>query len=92
MGTLIVLLVSALLYFIPVLVALGRLHHNTLAIFMLNLFLGWTLLGWVGALVWACTAVQAPAPVLVVQNNPPLIEAARPGVEPRRPVAPRRAA
>ena len=29
-----------------------------LAIFVLNLFLGWTLLGWVGALVWAATAVR----------------------------------
>jgi hypothetical protein len=25
---------------------------------MLNLFLGWTLLGWIAALVWACMATQ----------------------------------
>jgi hypothetical protein len=26
------------------------------AIFFLNLFLGWTFLGWVAAFVWACTS------------------------------------
>jgi Superinfection immunity protein len=42
-------------YFLPALVARERTHHQVLAIFMLNLLLGWTLLGWVGALIWACT-------------------------------------
>ena len=49
-----VLTLSMLFYFIPRLVALGRKHDNTTAIFFLNFFLGWTLIGWVGALVWAC--------------------------------------
>ncbi|MBI3453824.1 MAG: superinfection immunity protein [Rhodospirillales bacterium] len=49
----------AVIYFVPTVVAAGRAHHQTLAIFMLNLFLGWTFLGWVLALVWACTAVRA---------------------------------
>jgi hypothetical protein len=48
-------------YFIPTFVANGRRHHNTMAIFVLNLFLGWTFIGWLAALVWACTAVQARA-------------------------------
>ena len=47
-----------LLYIIPTVTAVGRDHHNTLAIFMLNLLLGWTLLFWIIALVWACTAIQ----------------------------------
>jgi Superinfection immunity protein len=45
-------------YFFPAIIAGARGHHNTLAIFILNLFLGWTGLGWIGALVWAATAVQ----------------------------------
>jgi hypothetical protein len=45
-------------YFIPALVAGYRGHHQTLAIVVLNLLLGWTVLGWIGALVWACTAVR----------------------------------
>jgi T4 superinfection immunity protein len=40
-------------YFLPTFVALGRHHRNSAAIALLNLFLGWTLLGWVVALVWA---------------------------------------
>jgi hypothetical protein len=50
------LIVFALVvYFIPFLAALGNAHRQVAAIFILNLFLGWTLLGWVVALVWACT-------------------------------------
>lgn len=46
-----VLLVT--LHFLPTIVARHRKHKNIKAIFVLNLFLGWTLLGWVAALVWA---------------------------------------
>ncbi|MBP7215933.1 MAG: superinfection immunity protein, partial [Candidatus Omnitrophica bacterium] len=34
------------LYFLPSLVAFLRQHKNKLAIFLLNLLLGWTILGW----------------------------------------------
>ncbi len=50
-----VLLVS-ILYLMPTLVAAARKHHNSTAIFVLNLFLGWSFVGWVISLVWACTA------------------------------------
>jgi len=40
-------------YFLPTLIAFLRQHKNKLAIFLLNLFLGWTVLGWVGSLVWS---------------------------------------
>ena len=46
------------LFFIPSFIAFFRDHHNTLAIFMVNLFFGWTFFGWFFALIWACTAVQ----------------------------------
>jgi hypothetical protein len=45
-------------YFIPAGVAGMRDHHNSIAIFVLNLLLGWTFVGWVIALVWACTEVR----------------------------------
>ena len=41
------------IYFIPVSIAIMRDHHNTLGVFVVNLFLGWTFLGWVAALVWS---------------------------------------
>ncbi len=46
------------LYFLPAFVAFRREHHNRMAILMLNIFLGWTFLGWVGALIWSFTAVR----------------------------------
>lgn len=41
------------LYFIPTMIAISRRHANALPIFLLNLYLGATVLGWVGALIWA---------------------------------------
>jgi hypothetical protein len=61
-GGFILLIILGAIYFIPWLTALGRAHHQTAAIGMLNLLLGWTLLGWCGALVWSCTAVQTKTP------------------------------
>ena len=43
----------SLLYFLPFAIAFNKRRTNTGAIFALNLFLGWSLVGWVGALVWA---------------------------------------
>ena len=43
-------------YFFPFMVAVCRGHKNSGAIFVINLFLGWTLIGWVVALSWACSA------------------------------------
>jgi hypothetical protein len=44
------------LYFLPWVVAGYRGHRNAMAIGVLNILLGWTVLGWVAAMVWACTA------------------------------------
>jgi hypothetical protein len=58
MGATFLLLCLALglfFYFIPALVARDRKNPNTTGIFVLNLFLGWSLIGWVVALVWACS-------------------------------------
>jgi T4 superinfection immunity protein len=50
------LLLVGALYFVPAIVAMSRSHINSGAIFALNLFLGWTVIGWVGAFVWALTS------------------------------------
>jgi hypothetical protein len=47
------------LYFIPTIVANLRRHPNQNAIFILNLLLGWTLIGWVAALVWSAIHLRA---------------------------------
>lgn len=50
---LLIALSCLVLYFVPSVVGLRK--RNAVAIFVLNLFLGWSLVGWVVALVWACT-------------------------------------
>lgn len=55
------LLIGLALYFLPSI--LGAKKRNAAAIFVLNLLLGWTLVGWVVALVWALTKDEAPVAV-----------------------------
>jgi hypothetical protein len=50
------------MYFLPSIIALARSKRDTLAIFLLNFFLGWSVIGWIVALVWASKNV-APAVV-----------------------------
>lgn len=53
-----VMILLAVLHFLPTLIALARGHHNGFAIFLTNLLLGWTVVGWVVALIWSCTASE----------------------------------
>lgn len=55
MDGIIFLLLALTLYFMPTVIAWNRNHKNLLPIFFVNLFLGWTLLGWIAALVWSAT-------------------------------------
>ena len=52
---------AAFIYWLPAHIANKRRHPNALPIALLTLFLGWTLVGWVTALVWATMATPAPA-------------------------------
>src|ERR1700694_1477995 len=46
------LIVSLIVYFIPTILALFT-GNRFGAVFVMNLFLGWTFIGWIWALVWA---------------------------------------
>lgn len=48
-------IVALVIHFLPTLVAWNRHVDNFLWIFLINFFFGWTLIGWVVALVWAMT-------------------------------------
>lgn len=54
---------AILLYFLPSII--GRDKRDAAGIFLLNLFLGWTVIGWVIALIWAVSAERC-APVHLV--------------------------
>ena len=51
-----VLIVATVIYFVPAIVAIYRIRRTRVAISVTNLLLGWTLIGWVVAFIWACTA------------------------------------
>ena len=68
LGTLVGLAFALALLFLPTLVAKSRNHPNTLPIFLVNLFFGWTFIGWAISLVWACT--RPAQPILCVPGYP----------------------
>jgi len=51
-------LVCVLLYFLPSIIAHRK--QAFLGVFLVNLLLGWTGIGWIAALIWACTAEECP--------------------------------
>jgi hypothetical protein len=51
----VLIIVGIAVYFIPTLIATARGHRNAMAIFLTNLLLGWTALGWIISLIWSFT-------------------------------------
>jgi hypothetical protein len=49
----VIIAVMIALYFLPSIVGYKKVNFG--AIFVLNMFLGWTGIGWIGALIWALT-------------------------------------
>jgi hypothetical protein len=47
------------LYFLPAIIAAARRTHNSTAILLINLFLGWTFEGWAVALMMAICSPPA---------------------------------
>jgi hypothetical protein len=72
-GGIIFFFIALYIYFIPAIV--GRKHDEAIAIAVLNLLLGWTLVGWVLALVWAGTS--SPKHVVMDAGTPGGYEQAR---------------
>jgi heme/copper-type cytochrome/quinol oxidase subunit 2 len=56
LAVLVCIMVGCVMYMLPTLVAAKRQHHNATAITVLNIFAGWTVLGWLIALVWSFTS------------------------------------
>ena len=47
------------IYMLPSFIAYKRNHKNTIAVILINFFLGATVIGWVGALIWAVLDKQS---------------------------------
>jgi hypothetical protein len=77
LGTMVGFAFALALLFLPTLVAKSRNHPNTLPIFLVNLFFGWTFIGWVISFVWACMRPTQPVlyapvyPAVMASSHPP---------------------
>jgi hypothetical protein len=76
---LMVALVVFFLHFLPSYIGFSRYHPARWAILVLNLFFGWTVVGWLLLLVWA---LMAPPTVVVYPPYPPYPPPPPPGGRP----------
>ncbi|MFI4957385.1 MAG: superinfection immunity protein [Gammaproteobacteria bacterium] len=58
-GSIALLLLFIIIYFLPSFIARDRNHPSRNSILVINIFLGWTLLGWVIALAWSVSHTSA---------------------------------
>src|SRR5215472_10053351 len=54
------------LYMAPLIIAIVRDHHRLPWIGLLNFAAGWTVAGWIAALVWSVTAIRQPVAIMRV--------------------------
>lgn len=74
----VLLILIAVFYFLPAVIANQRDTNHLGAIFTINLLFGWTILGWLAALIWAVVeqpkvkAIENPwaAPVATTPSAP----------------------
>ena len=70
---LLVMLVVFVPYFLPTIIAVSRKKTNIVGIVLTNVLLGWTVVGWIIALVWAVSTERidqiASAPVAIPQPS-----------------------
>jgi hypothetical protein len=57
------------LYFAPSIVAVLRKKTNLAAIIVLNALLGWSLIGWVIAMIWAVSTDNAPQTIIIHNHD-----------------------
>lgn len=56
MHTIILIGVCLVVFYLPIIIAIFRKHKNFLPIFIINFFLGWTVIGWLISLIWSVKA------------------------------------
>lgn len=65
-------IIGLVVYFIPTIVAVKKKSRKKVAAILLNIFLGWSLVGWIISLVLACKKpVPQAAPTVNTTAAPP---------------------
>lgn len=66
-AVIVMLFIGLMIYFLPSVIGMDK--RNSTSIFLLNLFLGWSLIGWVVAIVWATAKDNTVQKVAISSNN-----------------------
>lgn len=69
----IVIVIGGGIYLAPTIIASRKGHPNTTSIAIINITLGWSLIGWIIALVWAVKESEAPYVATFDSSQQPLI-------------------
>src|SRR5258706_12348133 len=64
LATLRVIALVLVLYKVPTIIAACRRHPDTPGLMSFNLFLGWTIAGWLVSLLWALRPIPRTTPML----------------------------
>jgi hypothetical protein len=70
-----IILVLMFLYLVPTFIAAARHRQNRIMIFNVNLLIGWTLIGWIVALVWSLSrdaVIVTPSVLAAAQPETPI--------------------
>lgn len=59
-GGALIILGIGVAYMLPAILAIRARHRSTAAIIIVNVLFGWTMIGWIAALIWACSTPSAP--------------------------------
>jgi hypothetical protein len=59
------------IYIAPFVIAAIRDHHRLPWIGLVNLAGGWTIAGWIAALVWSVTAIRQPVAIIGIGSTAP---------------------
>jgi len=79
--SIVIVIALVAVYFLPSIVAeTRRKHTGTAGVVIVNLFLGWTLIGWLVAFVWACTGKTDRDVKAEQRRHDELLAALRPAV------------
>lgn len=68
-GGIVMWIVLLAMYFTPTIIAVLRKHRQTGPIAAVNILLGWTVIGWIGAFIWSL--MSPPAPAVIIQQAAP---------------------
>ncbi|CAH1487042.1 immunity to superinfection [Escherichia phage UGJNEcP2] len=64
---------SIIIYMLPWVIALIRGTKSTAAIFFVSLLFNWTMVGWIGTLIWSIVAekksAQQPQQVIIIREK-----------------------